>query len=253
MKSYEQMAENVFKRREQYRINVKKRRNSILTAACCICLCCLLGVGGYMGGLFEEEQLTTQTRSDAPASSHDQTNTDAPISSKEEERVALYINELTAKQAEEAFKTVSHLNLSEDIFHPMSRDQMQSYLGVQFDLAFAFPELSEREDASYGYYQFADGYIWDQQDFTYYDREGHSANIVVRKGEMPFFCFTDSYLSKLEAFMIDDIEVRAVHYRLEETDIYYAEFFKDGVGFTVHCDHLPRKTFISIVRHLAEG
>ncbi len=249
MKSYDEMANHVFARREQYRLKTKKRQKLLCSTVGLVCLCAVIGVGVWQAVLPPRQ--ITQSQSDAPIDS-EQTDIDAPVSSKEEERVALYINELTAAQAEEAFKTASLFNLSEDIFHPMSREEMQSYLGVNFDLAFAFPELSEKEDASYGYYLFDDGFVWDQQDFTYYDKEGHSANIVVRKGEMPFFSFTDPYLSKLEPFMIGDTEVRAVHYTIEQTDICYAEFFKDGVGYTVHCDDLPRKTFISIVHDLAE-
>ncbi len=52
MKNYNEMANNVFERRDQYEINKKHKRKILtqtLTPICCVCLVLLLGIGFWQG------------------------------------------------------------------------------------------------------------------------------------------------------------------------------------------------------------
>ncbi len=62
MKSYNEIANSVFERREQYQIRQKKKRRILtrtLTPICCICLVALLAIGTWHGGLFEKAPIQT--------------------------------------------------------------------------------------------------------------------------------------------------------------------------------------------------
>ena len=55
MKNYNEMANNVFERRDQYETNKKHKRKILtrtLTPICCFCLVMLLGIGLWQGGMF---------------------------------------------------------------------------------------------------------------------------------------------------------------------------------------------------------
>ncbi len=55
MKNYNEMANNVFERRDQYETSKKHKRKILtrtLTPVCCLCLVMLLGIGLWKGGMF---------------------------------------------------------------------------------------------------------------------------------------------------------------------------------------------------------
>ncbi len=55
MKSYNEMANNVFERRDQYETSKKHKRKILtrtLTPICCVCLVLLLGIGFWQGNFF---------------------------------------------------------------------------------------------------------------------------------------------------------------------------------------------------------
>ncbi len=62
MKSYNEIANNVFERREHYETQKKKNRKIVVQTAapiCCICLIAVLGFGAWKSGVFGEKQMQT--------------------------------------------------------------------------------------------------------------------------------------------------------------------------------------------------
>lgn len=63
MKNYDEMADNVFRRVEEYNIEKQRRRKKIkrtLVPVMCVCLVSLLGVGMWQVGLFDSTPIQTQ-------------------------------------------------------------------------------------------------------------------------------------------------------------------------------------------------
>ncbi len=56
MKDYNEMAESVLNRRDKYVVERKKQLKKRTTAISCVCLCALLGVGAWKGGMLNEVQ-----------------------------------------------------------------------------------------------------------------------------------------------------------------------------------------------------
>ncbi len=62
MKTYNEVANSVFKRREQYEMKKKQKIKMIVctfTSICCVCLVVLLGFGAWQSDIFGERQIQT--------------------------------------------------------------------------------------------------------------------------------------------------------------------------------------------------
>ena len=66
MKNYNEMANNVFRRVEEYNIERQKKITRTLVPIVCFCLVALLGVGVWHVGLFESTPMQTQEDSITP-------------------------------------------------------------------------------------------------------------------------------------------------------------------------------------------
>ncbi len=55
MKSYNEMAESVLERRDKYVVERRTQMKKLTTIISCFCLCAIIGIGVWQGGIFEAE------------------------------------------------------------------------------------------------------------------------------------------------------------------------------------------------------
>lgn len=244
MKSYKEIASNVFERREQYESEQLGRKRALtraLTPIGCVCLAAMLGVGAWHGGLFDAKP--SQTAEDALYAgikdNFDESKGESPDNPAANNKIV--INKIDGVPADK-----HHIALFMDDFVPMDRAQVNEYYGVNI-----FPTVPEGfeewDDQVYGVFRRDGGtgeIYWDQMVINY-DNEDASKkiNMEVKKGSLPVldYYFGDA---KEEKSILNNLEV-AIGF--SEVSGYHAIFMYKDVGFCINGDGLTQDEFVKMI------
>lgn len=271
MKSYNEIAENVFRRRDEY--NAKRSRRirrltAVSSAAACLGLAAAIGVGvqrqsgmtqppvsqpaagaayGTAGGSQAAAKDTSQPelpRSDTSAQAERE---EAPA-----EEDFIFINSYDG-DLEDNGRRYDLYALMLDNFTRMTEEELCEYYGTN-----VFPEVPEdlslwssvTDGGSYGIYRREDGEIYHDQNVINYsnldDAMGRSINIEVAKGRLPFSCVGFFEYDCMKPSVIGGEEV----YMAESGTYYYAEFMHDNVGFRLIIHGLSEEEIVSVISSL---
>lgn len=145
----------------------------------------------------------------------------------------IVINEVETMNIEKIFSS-NMVNLSEDNYKEMSREEIIEYFGIELDISNILPDYHEDSDSRYGFYGFPDGSILDQQSFIYMTDKEQKLTITIRKNRLPINALVETYRFDMESSRILDSDVMVIHYiDINGIDIYYAEMIANNLGVTI--------------------
>lgn len=243
MKSYNEIAENVFNRREEYE-TVKRRNRKILTRTltpiCCVCIVALLGIGAWHGGVFKNQ--TTPIKDDTVLSgTKDNLDEDMGRDNSESSNNRIVINYINGIPSGR-----TKINVFADDFVKMNKSEINEYYGI--DIFPSVPsDLEEWDDENHGIYRRNGGIgevYWDQMVLNYDNKDfSRSVNMEVKKGSLPILDYGFGN-SPEEKSIINNREVDIGY---SEYSGYFAIFMYNNVGFCVNGDGLTQDEFVSVL------
>lgn len=275
MKNYEEVAQEVFKRRDEYKVKIAKRRKRFKNSLATFCCLSIVAMGGFLvwqNGLQEATENSPMEYGDLSGGVVDsltQGNYEdvliggAPIGNDE---AALEGEELLDGEAETVLEEkqdgiiINELdNISSDRqnicllvedFVVMDKAELIDYYGIN-----VFPDypadLKEWEvESGYGIYKREKGtgeVYWDGIAINYSNEDfSRSLNVEVEKGSLPFTCIAD--FSKIKELSV--INGTEVGLGKDENGYYFAEMICEGVGFRIITYGLSEEEFVSVIKSL---
>lgn len=221
MKDYEEVAQDVFRRRDEYLEKMAKRRKIVKKAVVTFSCFCVVAAGGIFAW---QNGLVGSMETESDLSGND---------------VFLY-GELPTEGA---------ICLLEEDYVSMTKEELIGYYGID-----VFPETPQdliEENRSFGIYRRDGGtgeVYWDQ--FTiHYTKEDHSRNITleVAKGNLPLQ--DEIYSCDMETSIICGAEVKIGIYN---EDCYYVEMLYENVGFVMNIYGLTKEEVISVITSIVQ-
>lgn len=265
MKTCEEMVSSLLRRRADYEVKRKARRQTVLrisTVACSLALVLFVGTGMGQGWwIITEPELPTVTPTQVvtePAEPMLQTPTTEPSAPTEVVQITVQpmpVDHIVINEIDGITSDRMYICLHVDDFVPMSADELNDYFGINI-----FPEVpedlgaewSDREGIQRGIYRRAGGtgeiyhdqqvLNWSNEDFS------RSVNIELRKGGMPFQCFA-VLTAEHDPSIINNVEVG-----IGQTDegIYLVEFMYRDVGFRMIAEGLSQEELVAVVASLIQ-
>lgn len=236
MKTYNEMAESVFKRRDEYEIKEKKRRKVIKRAAVSVssfCMAVVIGFGIYNSGLLRENPKTDLEDAVYPGTQDyfDESNkiVITPIDSVSDERMSIA--------------------LFRDDFIRMEKEELNEYYGIN-----VFPEvpedLKEWGNKIYGIYKREGGkgeLYWDRNQITYDNGDiSRSLNVSVETAGVP--ANTPVFYDKIsEKSIINNVSVAIAK---SKRGNLYSEFTYKDTCFFIFAQGLSDEEFVSAIKSL---
>lgn len=224
MKNYNEMANDVFRRRDEYKIIQKKRRKTaigITSSVMCFCLIAVIGFYGVSG---------------------EKPNTKVPVETTNSNTIVINkIDDLSSNGRKMNFGL-----LKNDLI-PMSKQDLIEYYKVD-----VFPTVPKdlKEDNSGDYYSIykrngGTGEVyWDQNVLNYFNSDfTRSINIELCKNKLPF----SDYGSLDESDKKSIINKTPVTIGLIDESVYMAEFIYKNVGFRIVFEGLSKEEMISVL------
>lgn len=226
MKNYNEMANDVFRRRDEYRITQRNRRkNAIGITGSVMCFCLIAGIGFY--GLSGEKP-----------------NTEVKVETTNSNTIV--INKIDDTSANSRLKM--NFCLLENDFISMSKQDLIEY--YKTDIFPTVPEDLKEEvnDGGYvGIYRRNGGsgeVYWDQNVFNYYNADfTRSINIELCKNKLPF----SDYGTLDESNDRSVINRTPVNIGLINESMYMAEFIYRNVGFRIVFEGLSEEEIVSVL------
>ena len=245
MKSYDEVTNNLLKRRDRYVADQKKKRKSLMSVAtslCCLCLVALLGFGMWQGGMFNTTP-PDQTLEDAlyPGikDNFDESKGESADNPAANNRIVINtINGISADRM--------NINLAVDDFVKMTREEMIEYYGVDY-IPDVPADIKPWEDERSGIYKRDGGtgeVYWDTDILNYSNEDfTRSVHVEVDKGS---YVLQDYLYFKgtEEKSVINNVDVLI---GLTENGYYYSEFMYKGVGFLIDAEGVTLDEFVAII------
>ncbi len=249
MKNYNEIADSVFLRREQYEVRKAKRKRKlthVVASACSICLTALLCLSILQREL--REILPTQKPDDvlytASGYCDNGNEEETAVSAVEKDKIVI------AYTDEPLFGALK-LNVDTKLadFVEMDKAEINEYYGIN-----VFPavpdDLQEWDDPNYGIYRRSGGtgeVYWDQLVVNYSSEDfSRGINIEIKKNALPLldYCFMEV---QEEKSMINHTEVLILSWQPNQ---YHAVFMYRNVGFCVNAKGITQEAFVNVISSL---
>lgn len=230
MKNYNEMANNVFARIDEYEIN-KKRKKAILlkssVSALCVCLIAVIGFGVSRQGTYNNDNKKV-----------------AGLISFSEKGNKIVINKI--EEGTSVDRAI--ISLEEEDFVPMSKEELEKYYGVK-----VFPcvpkdlKLQEYESIyGYGIFKRNEGQgdvYYDASVLNYFNEDySRSVNIEVSKVKNSFVCY-NFFESLKEKSLIKNTEVLIG----VKDDLYCVAIENNGVFIQIITEGLSQDELIAVI------
>ncbi len=234
MKTYNEIAENVFRRRDEYIAEKQLKRQRFtrtMMPICCTCLVAVIGFGALQVFLPHKQPTHAEPKN------------------------TIIINEIDYLPHElDKFL----FNLVLDDFVPMDKDELNDYYGIN-----VFPmvptDIKEWDDSTYGIYKREGGkgeIYWDQMVLNYdNDDFSRGVNIEVKKGSLPVLDYVfgiSNYDDRTDDKAKSFINGTEVVLAMSDEACYHALFMYQDVGFCVNTRGLTQDEFIAVVKSLIQ-
>lgn len=245
MKNYEEVTNDLLKRRDCYVMEQKRKRKRMMgtvSSLCCICLVALLGFGMWQGGMFKAPQ-PDQTMGDAEypgiKDNFDESKGESPTNPVTNNKIVVHsIDGISSDR-------MNICLLGED-FVEMTRDEMKEYYGVDY-VPDVPADIKPWEDERSGIYKRDGGtgeVYWDSNILNYSNEDfTRTVHLEVAKGEYPLMDYL-FFEPTEEKSVINNIEVMI---GLTENGYYYAEFMYKNVGFILNANGVTQDEFVAIL------
>lgn len=238
MKNYEEVAQDVFRRRDEYDRIMTKRKKAVKKAIVtfsCFCVVAVGGIAAWQNGLLSYDGTKMES---ASAGNSDSLEGSLLMGSED----YIIVNELESVIDEDS-KVASEVQ--DEDFVEMTREELIAYFGIN-----VFPEVPldvVEHGSRYGVYKMEQGtgeIYWDCQRICY-DNEDRSRSIDMefRKGDIPL---TDMifYYSTEEKSLINGTEVMIGQYGDSSFEV---EMIYNNVGFRIHFRGLSQEEVIAVI------
>lgn len=249
MKNYEQITNDLLRRRDKYVAEQrKKKKRLVVTAAsmCCVCIAVLMGVGLHHGGqtISAPEQTVNDALYPGIKDNFDESKGESPDDVSANNKIV--INKIDSTSAA---RLKLDIDIKEDDFVEMSLDEMKEYYGADFVPVVPddIKPWKDTEDERYGVYKRdgGTGEVYYETTILNYSSEDYKRDVhlEISKGKIPFSCCLH-FDGTEEKSVINNHEV---FIGLSEGGYYYTEFMYQGVGFIIHADGVSQEEFVNII------
>lgn len=260
MKNYEEVAQDVFCRRDEYNQKMAKRKKTVTKVAVTFsCFCVVAFSGFFMWKNGEDIEGDSSGWEDAAL-----LYGEAPTGSVPDENILdgsapdgdivegsapvdyIVINDLSKAAMESAKMAIC---LLEEDFISMSKEELNAYYGINVfpEVPFDLPEV----DGKYGIYQRENGtgeIYWNQNRMIYATEDrSRSLDIEVCKGSLPL---TDMFfLCEMEKSIIQGNEVEIGTFN---EGCYYVEMIYENVGFRINALGFSEEEILSVITSILQ-
>lgn len=263
MKSYEEVTNNLLKRRDRYVMEQNRKRKRMMGAATSLCCCCLvsfMGFGIWQSGMLRSEPPVTLDSSvvgnnsdndrveQQPANSNGGTSQNPNNLEQTENTVANH--EIRILEIENLPKVSEKMfiALMGDDFIQMNYDEINAYYGVNIFPAVPI-DLESEDGRAFGIFKRkASGEVYYDGNKIQYANGDFSRNLAVNidKDCMPFdFC--NLFANIQTRSIIHNVEVGIAQTPIGEM---YAEFMYQNVGFRIYAYGLTQNEFVAVVESI---
>ncbi len=237
MKNYDELTNDLLKRRDCFVANQKKKRK-IVTSFCCVCLIAFLGIGIWQGGIFSTTP-PDRTIDDAIypgiVDTFDDKNGEVPDNNK------IVINTITGISADRM-----NIAIKADDFVEMSLEEMCEYYGVNY-IPDVPDDIKPWPDQRSGIYKRNGGtgeVYWDT-DILNYSNEDFTRTVHIEANKGSYVLKDYLFFKGTEEKSI--INNHEVFIGLSENDFYYSEFMYKNVGFLIDAKGVTEDEFVAII------
>lgn len=249
MKTYHEMASDVFRRMDEYKIAKKKRAKKALITLTCLCFSALVIAGVWQSNADSPAQPVKDGNSPVSLESHG-TTANTPIDSTEkfepviENRIV--INQIAEIPAVDSALTIP---LLEEDFVVLSKEDLTAYYETT-----VFPtvpgDLQEWPDSVYGIYKQSGGtgeVYWDKTVINYSNADfSRNVNIELQKGYLPL-ADTGDFYNICDKSTINGVETGIGQ---NEAGDYFVEFFCRGTSFRIIANGLSQDELTAVISSL---
>lgn len=254
MKTYEEIANRVFERRDAYnRKKAMQRRiiGGVMAAAACVCLIVLFSVGGQLKTAPDDRSAIGMYdgRIDGIWGGHsykegDETSVSYAVSDASKE-TAININHINAIPTE---KLQSECPLLEEDRVILDKAGINKYYGTDI-FPYAPDDLEPDTKARYLIYRHEGVVYWDQNFLNYANGDGsRRLYIEVKKGTLPVTDMLSSADFKVSRIGGTDV---CIAYS-KESGQYYAELMYRDTGFRIVADGLSQNEVVNVLKSLLD-
>lgn len=246
MKNYEQITNDLLRRRDKYvtEQRKKKKRLAVTTASmCCVCITVLMAVGLHHGGQINSapEQTANDTLYPGIKDNFDESKGESPDAVSANNKIV--INKIDSTSAA---RLKLDIDIKEDDFVEMSLDEMKQYYGVDIEPVVPV-DIKPWKDERYGVYKRngGTGEVYYETTIFNYSSEDYKRDVhlEISKGKIPFSCCLHSDGTEKKSV----INNHEVFIGLSESGYYYTEFMYQGVGFIIYADGVSQEEFVNII------
>ncbi len=246
MKNSEEITNRLLERRELY-LTEKKRKRKIITAigtaACCIGIIAIAGIGLSEKNLFTPPVTGEHTLNDAIYPGIKDTFDDENGESTDNPQAN---NRIVINSTDEITSENMLFALMWDDFIPMTKEELTAYYGVDF-IPEVPDDLKEQAVEFGGIYRIdkGTGEVYYDGNKLSYTNEDFSRGVAVSvdKGSYVYQQFV-YFKGDEEKSVINNLEVIL---GLSVYGDYYAEFMYKGTGFFIYSEGLTEEEFISVI------
>ncbi|MDE5995263.1 MAG: hypothetical protein K2G60_07090 [Oscillospiraceae bacterium] len=254
MKNYDEIANSIFERRDQYIAEQRRKRKTVtrtVTAMCCVCLVALMGVGIWQSDLLKQTPTAVMDNSSMTPEQSADNQQNIPVTAtsgvnnpdKDSREWALNINKITA-QISGAQRYYDPALYYSEVWNTA---KMAEYLGI---------DLSAVEGLTYsGSGEFKvtfanDGTI--AADTAVYGFNGNDVLICVSKIGTPYDCLYSLESNHKTMFKLADGSLIPALIGAGADGFIYADFACNGLNYRVTATNLSDARFAEIVRNVME-
>lgn len=265
MKNYDELTENLLKRRDCYVVEQKKKKKTVInvvTSMCCLCFVALLGFGVWHGGMLETVSPDTSEGSviagnpDSENSLQQTTDSDGETvnnsSNIEQADKTTNDNEIRIQEIGElpTIPEKMFIALMTDDYITMTDDEVIEYYGVNI-----FPtvpiDIESKDNQRLGIYKRkTSGEIYFDGNKIQYSNEDSSRGLAVNvdKNCLPFV-FCDLFADNQTKSIVNGVEVGIAQTPTREM---YAEFTYQNVGFRIYACGLTQDEFVRVITSIVK-
>ena len=265
MKNYDELTDNLLKRRDCYVTEQKKKKKTainVTASMCCLCFVALLGFGIWNSVMLETVSPDTSEGSvitgnpDSENSLQQTTDSDGETvnnsSNIEQADKTTNDNEICIQEIGElpTIPEKMFIALMTDDFIPMTDDEVNEYYGVNI-----FPtvptDVESKDNQRLGIYKGkTSGEIYFDGNKIQYSNEDSSRGLAVNvdKNCLPFV-FCDLFADNQTKSIVNGVEVGIAQTPTREM---YAEFTYQNVGFRIYACGLTQGEFVGVIASIVK-
>ena len=260
MKNYNEMAENVLRRIEEYEIEQKRKRKvwmRALTSLGCVGIVALMGIGMWKnvsdepipnileGSIIIGENGTIHEDTDVKTPDtefHNESFQNADIQAD----IQIEDNKIIIHPVDTILEQKMAICLLCDDFVEMTLDEMKDYYGVDFEPVVP-ADIALWENEIYGIYRRDGGtgeVYWDAAGIDYTNKDcSRSVHVEVDKGNLPLRDWFH-YSRDKEKSVVCGVEMLI---GVTENGYYFTEFMYQDVGFFIDTQGLSEEEFLVVI------